>query len=53
MGWKYTRVVKFQQIKIHFQSPFYVQLKISLKYEYLDYIESNIFFHFQFQDMML
>jgi hypothetical protein len=28
-------------------------LKIGLKYEYLNYIESNIFFHFQFQIMVL
>jgi hypothetical protein len=30
-----------------------MSLKISLKYEYLDDIESNIFSHFQFQIMML
>jgi hypothetical protein len=28
-------------------------LKIELKYEYLDIIEINIFFYFQFQVMML
>jgi hypothetical protein len=52
-GWKHIRVAKFRWIKIPFQNPFLGYLKIRLKYEYLDYIESNIFFHFQFQIMML
>jgi hypothetical protein len=51
VGQKHTRVSQFQQIP--FQSPFLVQLKIGLKYEYLDDIENNIFFHFQFQIMIL
>jgi hypothetical protein len=37
---------------IPLQSPFLNVVETSLKYEYLDYIESKIFFHFQIQIMM-
>jgi hypothetical protein len=53
LGQKHTRVSQFQHIRVIFQSPFLVSLKTGLKYEYLNDIENNIFFHFQFQIMML
>ncbi len=52
-GQKHIKVSQFWQIKVPYQSPFLVQLKTSLKYEYLYDTENNIFFHFQFQIMML
>ncbi len=42
-GQKHTRVSQFQHNKVPFQSPFVVQLKTSLKYEYLGDIENNFF----------
>jgi len=53
IGQKHTKVLQFRWIRVPFQSPFLVQLKTSLKYEYLDNIESNIFSQFQFHIMML
>ncbi len=40
---KHIRVSQFQHIRIPFQSTFLMQLKIGLKYEYLDDIENNFF----------
>ncbi len=52
-GRKHTSVSQFWWIRVPFKSFFQVLLKIGLKHEYLNDIESNIFFHFQFQIMML
>jgi hypothetical protein len=52
-GQNHNRVSQIWRIKVSFQNPFLVKLKTSFKYEYLDDIESSIFFHFQFQIMML
>lgn len=54
VGENTLRLWQFQHIWIPFQSLFFVWLKIGLKYECLDDIESNFFFfHFQFQIMMI
>jgi len=53
LGQKHIKVSQFQQIKIPFQSLFLMKLKIGLKYEYSNDIESFLFFHIQFQIMML
>ncbi len=42
-GQKHIKVSQFWQIRIPFQSVFSMYLKIGFKYEYLDYIENNIF----------
>jgi hypothetical protein len=47
LGEKHIKVVKFQWIKIQFESFFLMWLKICLKYEF------NILCHFQFEVMML
>ncbi len=43
----------FGKLESLFKVLFLMQLQIGLKYEYLDDIENNIFFHFQFEIMML